>query len=284
MEVGSCNDAEIQAVLSALWSAADVHGCFGLRDREPEEQDPVPCTVGSLAEFGHLLGQVRLLTGALVVCGCVAIRGGDESSDWLDFYVPAGALDKAGLAGVRSGWISDPGGHASPGVAGAEAALGQDLAAKLLEEGGSEAVSARAVAAAGITAPALYRMFDDKDRLLTELAAYGFEMYLAEKREALPLAPDDPVADLYRGWDLHVGFGVRHPAFYMLMYGTVQPGRCPPAADEAHSLLVTLLGRARPPPWPTASVFCGKPSERPHRTGRLAADRGAGRKPVGALE
>ncbi|MFE7814293.1 TetR/AcrR family transcriptional regulator [Streptomyces sp. NPDC057433] len=119
------------------------------------------------------------------------------------------------------------------------------VAAKLLEEGGSEAVSTRAVAAAaGITAPALYRMFDDKDGLLAELAAYGFEMYLAEKREAPALTPDDPVADLYRGWDLHVDFGVRHPAFYMLMYGTVQPGRRPPAADEAHALLVTLLGRA----------------------------------------
>ncbi|MFF8675313.1 TetR family transcriptional regulator [Streptomyces sp. NPDC015242] len=70
-----------------------------------------------------------------------------------------------------------------------------------MEEGGSEAGSTRAVAAAaGITAPALYRMFDDKDGLLTELAAYGFEMYLAEKREALALTPDDPVADLYRGW------------------------------------------------------------------------------------
>ncbi|CAL9278448.1 hypothetical protein SUDANB148_00018 [Streptomyces sp. SudanB148_2056] len=50
MEVGSCNDAGIQAVLGALWSAADVHGCFGLRDREPEEQDPVPCT--ELAAYG----------------------------------------------------------------------------------------------------------------------------------------------------------------------------------------------------------------------------------------
>ncbi|MFF0290986.1 TetR/AcrR family transcriptional regulator [Streptomyces sp. NPDC005262] len=119
------------------------------------------------------------------------------------------------------------------------------VAAKLLEEGGSEAVSTRAVAAAaGVTAPALYRMFDDKDGLLAELAAYGFEMYLAEKREALALTPDDPVADLYRGWDLHVDFGVQHPAFYMLMYGTVQPGRRPPAADEAHALLVRLLGRA----------------------------------------
>ena len=119
------------------------------------------------------------------------------------------------------------------------------VAAKLLEEGGSEAVSTRAVAAAaGITAPALYRIFDDKDGLLAELAAYGFELYLAEKREALAQTPDDPVADLYRGWDLHVDFGVQHPAFYMLMYGTVQPGRRPPAADEAHALLVTLLTRA----------------------------------------
>lgn len=119
------------------------------------------------------------------------------------------------------------------------------VAAELLEVGGREAISTRAVAAAaGITAPALYRMFDDKDGLLAELAAYGFEMYLAEKREALALTPDDPVADLYRGWDLHVDFGLRHPAFYVLMYGTVQPGRRPPAADEAHVLLVTLLGRA----------------------------------------
>ncbi|GAA2596350.1 TetR/AcrR family transcriptional regulator [Streptomyces axinellae] len=119
------------------------------------------------------------------------------------------------------------------------------VAAKLLEEGGSEAVSTRAVAAAaGITAPTLYRMFGDKDGLLAELAACGFETYLAEKREALALTPDDPVADLYRGWDLHVDFGVQHPAFYILMYGTARPGRRPPAADEAHALLVRLLHRA----------------------------------------
>jgi hypothetical protein len=98
IEVGSSDDARLQAVLSALWSAADVQGCFGHGDREPEEQDPVPCTVGSLTEFGHLRGQVRLPTGQLVVCGGVAIRGGDESGDWLDFYVPLGALDHAGLA------------------------------------------------------------------------------------------------------------------------------------------------------------------------------------------
>ncbi|MFF9085111.1 hypothetical protein ACF1BE_01545 [Streptomyces sp. NPDC014991] len=98
IEVGSTDDAEIQAVLSALWSAAGVQGSFAFNDREPHEQEPVPCTVASLAEFGHLHGQVRLPTGQLAVCGCVAIRGGDDSSDWLDFYVPLGALDKAGIA------------------------------------------------------------------------------------------------------------------------------------------------------------------------------------------
>ncbi|MEV7372902.1 hypothetical protein AB0O51_18705 [Streptomyces sp. NPDC090301] len=98
IEVGSSDDAALQTVLSALWSAADVQGCFGRNDREPEEQASVPCTVGSLTEFGQLHGQVRLPTGELVVCGCVAIRGGDQSSDWLDFFIPLGALDKVGIA------------------------------------------------------------------------------------------------------------------------------------------------------------------------------------------
>lgn len=97
IEAGSTGDAELQTLLSALWSAADVLGCFGRRDCELHEQDEVPCTVASLAEHGHLLGQVRLPTGPLAVCGCTAVRGGGEGSDWLDFYVPTGALDKAGI-------------------------------------------------------------------------------------------------------------------------------------------------------------------------------------------
>jgi hypothetical protein len=57
-----------------------------------------------------------------------------------------------------------------------------------------------------------------------------------------------------RGWDAHVGFGLRHPAAYLLMFGTDRPGRRPPAADEAHDLLLKFLnriaaaGRLRVPP------------------------------------
>jgi hypothetical protein len=57
-----------------------------------------------------------------------------------------------------------------------------------------------------------------------------------------------------RGWDMHVDFGLRHPAFYLLMFGTDRPGRRPPAAAEAGDLLLKFLdrvaaaGRLRFPP------------------------------------
>jgi hypothetical protein len=96
IEVGSTDDARVQAVLGAVWAAAGVEGCYGYGDREPWEQDPVGCTVASLSEFGYLLGRVRLPTGQWVVCGCTAIRGGG-GSDWLDFCLSPSSLDHAGV-------------------------------------------------------------------------------------------------------------------------------------------------------------------------------------------
>lgn len=126
-------------------------------------------------------------------------------------------------------------------------------AAELLAQGGSEAVSTRAVAsAADVQAPTLYRLFGDKQGLLDAVTAFGFERYLAEKERLEPTG--DPVADLRRGWDNHVEFGLTQPAFYMLMFGAVQPGRRPAAAETAYKLLVGLLervagaGRLRMPP------------------------------------
>jgi AcrR family transcriptional regulator len=117
-----------------------------------------------------------------------------------------------------------------------------EVAAELLEREGAQGLSTRAVAAAaGIQPPALYRWFGDKEGLLAALAGYGFEKYLAEK-QALRHT-DDPVADLHRGWDMHVDFGLRHPAFYVLMYGTESPERRPPAVDEATKLLLRYLAR-----------------------------------------
>ncbi|MFJ9034494.1 TetR/AcrR family transcriptional regulator [Streptomyces sp. NPDC102274] len=117
-----------------------------------------------------------------------------------------------------------------------------EVAAGILEREGAQAVSTRAVAAAaGIRAASLYQLFDDKDGLLSALAIHAFDIYLAEKHTLA--RTDDPVDDMRRGWDIHVEFGLRHPAFYLLMFGTDRPGRRPPAADEANDLLLKFLDR-----------------------------------------
>ncbi|MEV4567958.1 TetR/AcrR family transcriptional regulator [Nonomuraea sp. NPDC049419] len=133
-------------------------------------------------------------------------------------------------------------------------------AAGILEREGAQAVSTRSVAAAaGIRAASLYQLFGDKDALLAALAVHGFDLYLAEKHELAHTG--DPVEDMRRGWDMHVDFGLRHPAFYVLMFGTDRPGRRPPAAQEAHELLlghlerIAAAGRLRLPPRTAAGLL-----------------------------
>ena len=115
-------------------------------------------------------------------------------------------------------------------------------AAGLLVESGREAVTTRAVAAAaGVQAPTIYRQFGDMRGLLDEVASFGFSSYLRDKtaRERA----EDPVEDLRRGWDLHVGFGLENPGFYTLMYGDPRPGVEPTAAREANEILHGLVQR-----------------------------------------
>jgi AcrR family transcriptional regulator len=114
--------------------------------------------------------------------------------------------------------------------------------AKLLTEGGREAVSTRAVgAAAGVQAPTIYRLFGDKQGLLDAAAAAGFTAYLNSKTGLEPTA--DPVEDLRAGWDLHVGFGLANPALYLLMYGEPRHGAAPPAAVAGAEILAAHIRR-----------------------------------------
>lgn len=113
-------------------------------------------------------------------------------------------------------------------------------AAALLAEGGLEAVSTRSVsAAAGVQSPAIYRHFGDMRALLDAVAERGFEDYLLTKGALAPSG--DPVEDLRRGWDLHVEFGVSHPALYSLAYGQGRPGVETPAAKKASAILATRI-------------------------------------------
>lgn len=93
-----------------------------------------------------------------------------------------------------------------------------EVAARLLREQGPGAVTTRGVAhAAGMQAPAIYRMFGDKDGLLDAVAEHVFATYVAAKSRVPD--SDDPLADLRAGWDTHVGFGLANPALYVLLAG-----------------------------------------------------------------
>ena len=115
-------------------------------------------------------------------------------------------------------------------------------ALQLLVDEGRDAVSTRAIgAAARVQAPTIYRLFGDKQRLLDEVAAHGFREYL--EGGILDHLTDDPVADLARGWDLHLEFGLANPYLYSLAYGAAVPGRSTPAARAASEILAALVHR-----------------------------------------
>lgn len=116
-------------------------------------------------------------------------------------------------------------------------------AADLLTHGGREAVSTRAVsAAAGVQAPAIYRQFGDMRGLLHAAAREVFGRYVRGK--AARKSAGDPVEDLRRGWDMHVGFGLANPAAYALLYGemaeAVSDG---PEVRDGNAMLHAVVGR-----------------------------------------
>jgi AcrR family transcriptional regulator len=91
-----------------------------------------------------------------------------------------------------------------------------EVAARLLADGGPDAVTTRSVAlAAGVQAPTIYRLFGDKNGLLQAVAEHGFTSYVAQKH----LDPEaDPVESLRAGWELHIGFGLANPELFRLMH------------------------------------------------------------------
>ncbi|MEU4040177.1 TetR/AcrR family transcriptional regulator [Streptomyces collinus] len=117
-----------------------------------------------------------------------------------------------------------------------------EAAVELLEKGGPDAVSTRAVAAAaGTQPPAIYRLFGDKEGLLEAVAEHGYAQFLESKRAQLDPEPQDAVEDLRRGWDLVVEFGVSRPELFAVMSRATGRG-----ADMAHRAGLEILhGRVR---------------------------------------
>lgn len=116
-----------------------------------------------------------------------------------------------------------------------------EAAEALLDASPDRDISTRAVCdAVGVGAPVLYRLFGDKNGLLSAVVDYGFDRYLSMKRRAEPSA--DPVEDLRNGWDSHVAFALAHPVVYRMMFSPSLT-EVPKAAAEALSILCDVLDR-----------------------------------------
>jgi AcrR family transcriptional regulator len=93
---------------------------------------------------------------------------------------------------------------------------------------------------AGVTQPVLYRLFGDKRGLLDAVADAGFESYSRRKGELE--TTDDPIADLYTGWDDHMSFAAGNPALYQLMFAP-RPNSTATAYQQILRLLEAALLR-----------------------------------------
>ena len=96
-----------------------------------------------------------------------------------------------------------------------------DAAALLLQEQGAAAVTTRGVAeAAGVQAPAIYRLFGDKDGLLEAVAEHVLATYVAQKAAVVDEATAqdlDPLEDLRAGWQAQIAFGLANPGLFRLL-------------------------------------------------------------------
>jgi AcrR family transcriptional regulator len=115
-------------------------------------------------------------------------------------------------------------------------------ATELLASGGRPAVTTRAVsAAAGVQPPTIYRHFGDMQGLFEAVARDTLAAYAREKGSRVPTS--DPLEDLRRAWDFHIGFGLAYPDMFALLYSDPSADAFRPVIDEGVALLQVLVGR-----------------------------------------
>jgi AcrR family transcriptional regulator len=114
-------------------------------------------------------------------------------------------------------------------------------AVRLLEEQGVDGLTTRAVCeAAGVTAPTLYHHFGDKNGLVRAIVSEGITGFMAMKRAQR--VTHDPLADLRRGWDAWISFGLERPTVFRLMIEAARqdPALVQESFEHANETIVRL--------------------------------------------
>lgn len=110
-----------------------------------------------------------------------------------------------------------------------------DAGLRAIAATGLEGFSLRDVARrAGVSAPAVYRHFADKDALLAAIAVDCAQRIRVMMDEAIALAPPDPLSRFRAQGIAYVRFAVRHPHHFRAMSSPGVLARTPPELAQAY--------------------------------------------------
>lgn len=126
------------------------------------------------------------------------------------------------------------------------------IALEQLAEAGIAGISVNAIGKRmGVTGPALYRYFANRDALLTELISDGYHD-LADTMEAALAGVRTPAARLRAAADAMRGWAVAAPHRYLLLFGTPVPGYAAPpeTLNAANRTMVAVLSAVGTDPAP----------------------------------
>ncbi|MGW5180556.1 TetR/AcrR family transcriptional regulator [Streptomyces sp. NPDC004082] len=132
----------------------------------------------------------------------------------------------------------------------------KDIALRQVAEGGTAAVALTRIAKeVGLSGPALYRYFDSRDALLSDLIRDAYaDLAAAVTAAAGDLPPDAPARERVRALAAGCrGWAVAQPHRYLLIQGTPVPGYSAPpdTLESARAVLAPFLAAfhgARPGP------------------------------------
>ncbi len=94
IEVGERSDDRLLTAQNVIWDYQELDGCFTRRDVEPENQQRTTAASLGIETGTHCLGMATLSNQKRIACGTCVIRESD-GPDWLDLYLPMGALNTA---------------------------------------------------------------------------------------------------------------------------------------------------------------------------------------------
>ena len=120
------------------------------------------------------------------------------------------------------------------------------IARKHMAEKGAAALSLRAIAREmGLTSPALYRYFSNRDALVTELVVEAYQSLGDVLEISTTTHQDEPFHNRFRAMcNAYRDWALAHPQDYTLIYGTPIPNYHAPRERtvELASRVVTLFG------------------------------------------